>query len=306
LEKRAAQQGGDFQGFIIDEVKVYTPKKGDNYIRILPPTWEGADHYGLDLWVHYGIGPERAAVLCLRKMKNEPCPLCEAMARAERSGDEELAKELKPGRRVIVWVINRNDEQQGPLVWPMAWTLDRDICKISRDKRTGAVYAIDHPDEGFDVSFEKEGEQMMTKYTGIQLARRATSVDQESLDFVAELPLPDVLRWRDYAEVATIFEGSGMEKASATRQASGEPAQRAPAGGTPRRQPTQIRQEPPQEEEPPPPIEEYVGDPLPPEDPPAPATQRPATPAPTAPAAPTGGASRAAEIRARLAARNQK
>ena len=212
LEKRAKQQGTDFQGIIPPDVKVYTVKKGDNYIRILPPTWDDADHYGLDVWVHYGIGPDKASVLCLHKMDNSPCPLCEAQMRADRAGDEELAKELKPGRRVLVWILDRNDEAAGPQAWTMPWTLDRDICKVSRDKHTGAIYAIDDPYDGYDISFEKEGEGLTTKYTGIQLARKASSVDQETLEFIKELPLPDILVKRDYAELQTLFAGSGMEK----------------------------------------------------------------------------------------------
>jgi hypothetical protein len=174
-EKRASQQGGDYQGFIVDEAKVYTPKKGDNFVRILPPTFENADHYGIDVWVHYGIGPDRASAICLQKMKNMPCPLCEARARAERGGDEDLAGELKPSRRVMVYMLDRKDEAAGPQVWSMPWTLDREVCKISRDKRTGQVYAIDDPNEGYDLSFEREGEGMMVKYAGIQLSRRPSS-----------------------------------------------------------------------------------------------------------------------------------
>ncbi len=206
-EKRSAQQGGSFEGFIKDEFKTYTVKKGDNFIRILPPTWDNAEHYGTDAWVHFSVGPDNASVLCLHKMKGEACPICEARARAERDGDKELADELKPARRVVVWIIDRKDEGAGPLIWGMPWTLDRDIAKVCRDKQTGAFYLIDHPDEGYDVSFEREGDGQRTKYTGVQLARRPSSVDTDVLDYIQEYPATDCFVWRSYDEVAKLFRG---------------------------------------------------------------------------------------------------
>lgn len=220
LEKRSSQQGGDFKGFIADDFRTYQPKKGDNWIRILPPTWDDPEHYGMDVWVHYGIGPDRASAVCIAKQPHPitgekgHCPLCEARAAAERAGDEELAAELKPARRVMVWILDRKDEAQGPLIWAMPWTLDRDICKVSRDKRTGEVYVIDHPDNGYDVMFDRDGDGMNVKYVGLQIARRSSSVDQDSLDFVEGAPLPLTMLWRDYDELKELYDGSGMANKS--------------------------------------------------------------------------------------------
>ena len=68
LDKRATQQGGDFQGFLLDDFRTYAVKKGDNWIRFLPPTFDGATHYGMDVWVHYGIGPDNASAICIASM----------------------------------------------------------------------------------------------------------------------------------------------------------------------------------------------------------------------------------------------
>lgn len=207
IEKRAAQQGGDFQSFIKDEFTVYAVKKGDNSIRIFPPTWDDPEHYGIDVFVHYQVGPDRASVLCPLKMENKPCPLCEAYMRAERQGDEELAKSLKVARRVLVWLLDRKEEEKGPLLWSMPWTVDRDIAKISRDKDSGEYYFIDDPDKGYNISFDREGEPPAVKYTGIQLARRQSSVASNFMNFVVEHPLPDVLKYRTYEEIKLLYEG---------------------------------------------------------------------------------------------------
>lgn len=208
LEKRQNQQGSEFQGFIKDEFKTYSVAKGDNFLRILPPTWADAEHYGLDIYVHYGIGPERATALCLSKMKGQRCPICEASVRLEKAGDDEGAKEIKAGKRVLVWMVDRKEEAKGPMIWSMPWTLDRDFAKLARDPRSGEVFYIDDPENGYDISFEKTGEKQQTKYVSMRLARRASSIDQDFIDYIVLSPLPDTLLWRSYDELKTLYEGA--------------------------------------------------------------------------------------------------
>lgn len=226
VEKRASGESGDFKGFILNDYSMFSPKKGNNWIRILPPTWDDADHYGLDLHVHYGVGPERALVLCWSH-KGVACPICEAQNRAQRAGDEELAKELKASQRLLVWVLDRNEKEKGPLLWAMPWTIDRDICKISKDKQTGELYAIDHPDEGYNVSFDKDGEGLKTKYSGFQLDRRSSSVDPVHLEYISNHPLPGTLLERTYQEVKLLFEGAptpGEQQTTPSARRSPPPA----------------------------------------------------------------------------------
>lgn len=209
-DKRANQQGGEFQGIIKDDFKTFTPAKGDNFLRILPPTWEDATHYGLDVYVHYGIGPERASALCISKMGGHRCPICEASIKAEKAGDDELAKELKSGKRVLVWMFDRKDEQKGPMLWSMPWTLDRDFAKLARDPRSGEIYTLDDPDDGYDISFEKTGEKQQTKYIGSQIARKPSSVPQDFIDYVVEFPIPTTLVYRTYDELRKLYEGGDI------------------------------------------------------------------------------------------------
>jgi hypothetical protein len=240
VEDRASQQGGDFVGFIKDEYRVYTPRKGDNHIRILPPTWDKPKHYGLDVHVHYGIGPDNAAALCIAKMPDPEtgelsrCPLCEARAKAERAGDEELAKSLRNPKRVLVWLLDKKEPDKGPLLWAMPWTVDRDIAKISRDKRSGETFLIDDPEEGYDISFDKEGDGMTTKYVGFQLSRRPSSVDEEHLDYIEEHPLPDVMIYRDYDKLLELYEGGPAPPPKKKRRDDDEDEDEAPVRKRPR------------------------------------------------------------------------
>ena len=115
LEKRARQFGGLKDGFISDDVKVFTPQKNDNILRILPPTWDGAEHWGYDVWVHYGIGPDNSAYLCLEKMKGEPCALCDERKRAQKAKDstEDYVNKLEPTKRVLMFILDRKNMDEG-------------------------------------------------------------------------------------------------------------------------------------------------------------------------------------------------
>lgn len=231
-EKREKQSGSSFVGFIEDQFETYTVRKGENWMRILPPTWEDPSHYGYDVWVHYGVGPQNASVICLLKQKNQPCPICEAKAIAEDAGKDDLASELKPGRRVCVWILDRKEEKK-PQIWAMPWSLDRDISKVARDRQTGELYQLDHPDAGYDVSFDAEGEAMTRKYVGTQLARRPSPVDEKHLDYIMANPLPNCLIWRNYAELKELLAGvpSAAVAGEATRTAT--PAVERPARMSP-------------------------------------------------------------------------
>ncbi len=241
-DKRAS--GKLFEGYALDQFPTLS-LKDENTIRILPPTWEDPQHYGIDLWVHYGVGPGNATVICLHRMRGEKCPVCEAWARAEEQGRED-AKELKPTRRVLVWLIDRADEKN-PFLWAMPQSVDTSIASICRDRMSGELYQIDHPDAGFDVYFQRKqkgGGAMFVEYVGFQLARRPTQVEQKYIDYISQHPLPSALNWRTYEEIERLFLGGAVNEEKPVQQAPGAPAptpvQSAPVAAVPPPPPTQF------------------------------------------------------------------
>lgn len=212
-KKRSEGGKSQFDSYIRDNVKMFKPKNGDNVIRILPPTWDNPEHFGLDLWVHYNVGPDNQAYLCAHKMKGEQCPICDERAKALENNDSEYADQLKPTKRVAVWMIDRNDEKEGPILWTMPWTIDRDICKLVVDKRTGEVLPIDHPEEGYDIEFERKGQQQRTEYIGIAIARRSSDLgDDKWLDYIEKNPITDLVQYFDYDHIMRAFAGGGKPK----------------------------------------------------------------------------------------------
>lgn len=243
VKERANRAIGMRDSYLKQEVDFFTPPAGDNVVRIMPPTWDEAKHYGLDLYLHYGIGPDRNAYLCLDKMKGEPCPICEERARAAAAGEEDLAKALRPRSRVLVWTINRKEEGKGPLAWSMPAGLDKDIVNCSYDQQSKAYIAIDDPSEnGFDLGFKRIGTDERTEYSAPTVARRSSPLSDNAevadrwLEFIAKNPLPSLLVFRDYEEIKAAYAGTTVEhkndKASAGA-APKLPARRgaaAPAG----------------------------------------------------------------------------
>lgn len=211
--KSRAEGDSDRINIVKEGVNRYTPKGGPNIIRILPPTWEGAKHFGFDIYCHYSVGPENASFLSLHKMKDEDDPIWEEYSKAEADGDEDYASELRPKHRVGYWLIDRDDERKGPQLWlsPYA-SIDRELSKQMIDSRTGEVLLIDHPEDGYDVEFDKSGEKARTKYEGVRIARSSSDLGRDAtdwLDYVTDSPIPDCLIYSTYDEIANVFHARG-------------------------------------------------------------------------------------------------
>jgi hypothetical protein len=212
-QKRANQSGGLYDSPFKSDFTSWKPKEGENRIRFLPPTWEDAEHYGLDVYVHYGIGSDDQAYLCAAKMKGEACPICDERKRAQKDGDDQYAKDLAPVKRVLVWVIDRNDEDAGPQLWSMAWSIDAEIASLSIDKRSGETLFIDNPEDGYDIEISRKGTKLRTKYSGTKIDRKPSPLadDQDTADewlkMVQENPLTDVLVYFDPEHIAAVAAG---------------------------------------------------------------------------------------------------
>lgn len=218
LKKRASQGANDFDKIVKDGVKMYKVQDGENRIRILPPTWKGAKHYGLDIFVHYGVGPDRASYIDLQKMKGEPDPISEERdcERSSRDPDEKYVKELDSKKRVGIWLIDRNAEKEGVQFWAMPWTVDRDIVTVSVDRDTGEVLPVDDPVDGYDVIFDKSGQKDRTEYKGVSVARRSSPLGKDEwLDYAVDNPIPEVLEYYPYEHIAKAFGGKGEQRDSA-------------------------------------------------------------------------------------------
>lgn len=218
--RRATESSRDFDTYLRDDIKTFKAADGYNTIRILPPTWDDPEHFAVDIHVHYGIGPDEQAYLCAKKMKGEPCPICEEHDRARRAGeDEEYVKSLEPTRRSLFYLVDREDEKSGVQAWPAPFTkIDQAIVKVSIDRQSGEVLPIDDPEDGYDVEFDKGGKGIGTQYSGVAIARKSSPLGNNKwLDFAVENPLPDILVYHDYDHIKEVLEGGGAPRTRSSR-----------------------------------------------------------------------------------------
>lgn len=214
---RAKQTGGDYDSILSSNVPVVKIREGENVFRIMPPTWsvkEWGDNWGIEVWAHGQIGVDNQSYLCVAKMKGEDCCICDAI----RDMDPEDAKSIKARKRILAYVINRDQEKEGPMIWNLSWSLEKDIQVRSTDKKTGAVIPIDHPEAGYDVSFTREGQKLNTRYVGVDIARDDTPLsDREArqdkwLDFIEDNPIPTLLVFHDQDYIAKVFTGGSSKE----------------------------------------------------------------------------------------------
>ena len=216
--KERKERRGDRDSIVSGDVKFYTPDKGNNTIRILPLTGEDAEgRYGFPVSVHYQIGPDGGQFLCLKSMKDEKCPICEERRKANKEGDEEYARDLKASDRIAVYVIDREDEEEGPKFYLMPATLETAMASLATDKKSGAVLNFTDPEEGYDFSFEKTGKGMKTKYLGAEFDRKESALSDDDdlmeawLKYIKKHPIEDMLVFHDADYIEGVF-GAG-EKA---------------------------------------------------------------------------------------------
>lgn len=205
---------------------IFSPKPGSHSIRILPPTWDNAEHYGVDVYLHSSVGTDNQTYLCLNKNEGGPggCPVCKEYDNLRRLGEEKAADEIRPYRRVLCWILNLGGEEpEKPVLFPMPVTIDRELAIRSQVKRTGEILCIDHPEEGYDVEFKKSGTGLNTKYEGVDISRVSTPISDDDavfdsvMDFILDHPLPSVLNFYDADYVANVLGGQVASSSPSSR-----------------------------------------------------------------------------------------
>lgn len=203
--------------------KQFKVKDKTHTIRILPPTWDsnsmsilGNDrrHYGIFVPCH---NYNKTPYICPKQALGKRCLFCDERQKAYDENNEKLAKELYTGTRLALWVIDRENEQEGPQLWAMPKTVYSELAIRSIDARTREVVCyIDDPEEGYDVSFTrlpKVGKNP-PEYMGVDISRRSTPLGaqaKEWLDYVVQHPIPDVLQIYDEDYLKQVYIGGNTE-----------------------------------------------------------------------------------------------
>jgi hypothetical protein len=200
-------------------LQFFKPSAGQHIIDILPylsgahdpRRRKGESNYLVDIYVHQNIGPNEDTYICLAKSYNRPCPICEERNELRRtSGDQDEIKSLRPKRRVIYAIWDRDNETKGIQVWEVAhWFMEANLLPLAKRPRGGGYVAFTYPDksEGRHVVFEIKGTGQNIQYTGHQLIEREEDIPDEILEKVPVLD--ELLYIPDYKEVKTAYLGKG-------------------------------------------------------------------------------------------------
>lgn len=212
VTRRQAASNNDFVSIFKDGIKQYKVKEdAKNALRIMPPTWDDPEHYGVDVWVHYGVGPDNVSVLCLQKHLGKRCPVCELRTKLQAAGDEEEAKALRPGKAVAMYVVDRDNESEGVMAWRAPFSLDQDILALCVDE-SGELLNIDDPKEGYDIYFSTAGKGIQRKYKTVRTAKKPSTVSTKLMSFVEETPLPDALNFLSAKEIEGLLGGTAKKR----------------------------------------------------------------------------------------------
>ena len=217
FQKREAQQIQAADSMFDRAVIEFRPHDGENNIRILPPGWNQPDHYGVPLFVHYGVGVDRTAFLSLTRHLGKRDPIAEVHTVAMRNNDEKRAKESRVSERVAFFLIDRANPDKGPQLWnaPKA-SIDAAIRSVCFDAKTNEPLYPDDPENGYDIFFHKSGKGLKTSYSKVELARRPSPLHADPvtkkqwLDFVLANPIPSMLKFYSYERIAAVMNGTAL------------------------------------------------------------------------------------------------
>lgn len=215
----AERQGARFDSMYKGGVQLFKAHNGWNNVRICPPTWDDPQHYAFSAVIHRNIGPDHATYLCLSKNdwhekgSNNKCPCCDLYNEIKKEGgDEAAAKSVNRQEIMVSWILDREgDDPEQPIIWPMSYTMDKDIQALTFNRR-GGVTKIDHPDNGNDIEFRRNGTGLKTRYNAHKLSESCELCDTEKaqdrvLEFLVENPIPEQFRWYDASYLQKVIEG---------------------------------------------------------------------------------------------------
>jgi len=212
----------------------WTPAEGDNFIQLLPmPEIEEGSKlssliiktaaFKFPLWVHWRVGPNQDSFLCLRKMFDEPCPVCEEFMRRRANNEEwDNMKHLSVPNSPNRWLFYMVDvaepdkiEENGVQVFLCPVTVEREMSSRMVEKtRSGEIVKLrflpSDPDEARIFKFHREGTDLNTKYLECEyLDPDTTEGKPEELpdEFYNNPSFEEILRKPSYEEMKKALFG---------------------------------------------------------------------------------------------------
>ena len=210
------------------EVQMYRPKDGGHIVDIIPYeagefdpiVEEGDPTYTLEIWVHPQVGVDKQVVLCMERMFNEQCDICDhRQALRDKGADEEIWKKLWPKGRHLYNVVSydKGEEEKGVQIWDVSYHYsEKHIIPLSkRPTRGGKERTVNFADpvDGKSIAFTIEPAKSKNdypSYTGWAFEDRDYEIDDEIMDDV--YCLDEIIHIPKAKEVSNAYWGKDGKK----------------------------------------------------------------------------------------------
>ena len=186
-------------------VKEFRPHLGDNYIEILPASYDANTPYVFECAIHYSVGVSKDQFICLQRYSGKKCFRCDEQQKMYREHPKgtkptDEIKALYPTDRAIwiMWdrtaeIAENEDPEYQISIWAAAKTkVHAEIQSIVRDKKkkvTLDISDVEEDGDGRTVSFEmiQKNKGDYPDYKGFSLLDRDEPIPDEILEQLDEI-----------------------------------------------------------------------------------------------------------------------
>lgn len=189
-ERKAAFTNRSNRGvsFLNTDLPLYSPKEGENCIRILPPRADDPDSMmlGVSIWMTYYNKQGYLSPATLNRHSKDP--FREAYTEFKRQNDPR-ADGMKPVRRTVMFILDLKDSETVK-VWVVPNGVMESVISLARNRGTGEILPIDDAEIGRAIFFDRIGSGLSTKYSGYSLDEDAYPIEEylsESIPLYADI-----------------------------------------------------------------------------------------------------------------------
>lgn len=212
------------------EVQFFSPAEGRNRINIIPYTIKSKNHplvkkgefevgdkdYVMDIFVHRGVGPSEASVLCLKNTYGKPCPICEQSALLRKQGKEDEAGALKPSRRVFYNVQDLKNPDVLKVFEASHYLFEKELIDEARDDEEGGFVDFADEESGKEIKFRcsktSKGGFEFNEFKSFSFEDRDENIPDELLE--SAISFDEIMNVPTYEEAEKILYGRDEDEDS--------------------------------------------------------------------------------------------
>ena len=209
------------------EIEFFSPQEGRNRINIIPYVIKTKNHplvkkgefeigdkdYVMDIYVHRGVGPSEASVLCLKNTYGKPCPICEQSALLKKQGKEDEAGALKASRRVFYNIQDLKNPEKLKIFEASHYLFEKELIDEARDDEEGGFVDFADEEKGKEIKFRcsktSKGGFEFNEFKSFSFEERDENIPDELLE--SAISFDEIMNVPTYEEAEKILYGQDDE-----------------------------------------------------------------------------------------------